>query len=111
MYSVRADKYGCTYAHHDSNVVAVNQTVTVNLTLRAPTAIQGTVTSCLGGPAAGVPVTFPNSTVRDTVTDANGHYYVYVGAGTYSVKATQVGCTYIQSDNNVVVRRRRSRSI
>lgn len=101
-YSVRADKVGCTYARQDNNVVTANHTTTVNLTLRAPTGIQGTITSCTGGPSVGAIVTFPGSTLAACTTDVAGHYLRYCDAGTYSVRADKAPCTYIQQDNNVV---------
>jgi hypothetical protein len=101
-YNVRADKLPCTYRRQDNNTVVANQTTTVNLTLRAPTAIQGTVTNCAGGPAVNASVSFPGSSYAPITTDASGHYYQLVDAGTYNVGAELFPCSFIQSSNNVV---------
>jgi hypothetical protein len=99
-YDVRGDKLPCTYARINGNVVTANQTTTVNLTLRAPTALQGTVTNCSGGPAAGATVSFPGASpaIADITTDAAGHYYQTVPGGTtYVVGAAKFPCSAVQS--------------
>ncbi|HEY3295688.1 MAG TPA: carboxypeptidase regulatory-like domain-containing protein [bacterium] len=101
-YNVRGDKVGCTFAEQDNNVVNNNQTTTVNLTLRAPTGLQGTVTNCTGGPAVGAIVTFPTSTLAPCTTDASGHYLRYSDAGTFTVHAASSSCSDVDSPNHVV---------
>ncbi len=101
-YTVRADNLPCTYQQQAGVVVTEGNTTIVNLTLRAPTRIQGTITHCAGGPAVGATVSFPGSLVPDQTTDGAGFYSVVLDAGTYSVRAANNNCSAVQQDNNVV---------
>ncbi len=64
--------------------------------------LQGTITSCAGGPAAGATVSFPGSGYPDMTTDGAGFYSVSVFPGTYTVRASNSTCSAVQSAGNVV---------
>ncbi|MFZ5433710.1 MAG: carboxypeptidase regulatory-like domain-containing protein, partial [Calditrichota bacterium] len=92
-YSVRADKYPCSYTQSDGHVVTIGGTTTVNLTLSAPGTLEGTITSCNGGPAVGATVALTGTAIPSQTTNATGYYeFAELPAGTYEIDVTFAGC-------------------
>lgn len=102
-YNVRAANATCTANQSNGHVVAEGGTTVVNLTLLAPGILEGTVTSCTGGPAAGATVTLLSTIYPPATTNAAGFYqFAALPAGSYDLEVDYGGCAPAQA-NNVVV--------
>lgn len=92
-YSVRADKFPCTFAQSDGHAITVGNITTVNLTLNAPGTLEGVITSCAGGPAVGATIELAGTAIPSQTSNETGYYeFAELPAGTYDISITYPGC-------------------
>lgn len=104
-YAVSISYPGCAAFSLAGIAIVSAQSTTQNITLILPGAMQGIITSCLGGPAIGATVTIlgPSSPTPVT-TDALGFYqFTNLIPGTYNLTAQQIGCAPGFVNNNTIV--------